>query len=485
MTAEGAVWPIRMNPTDALFWSMDRIPEMRSTVGALMILERAPSRERIYEEHERLSHEVPRMLQRVVEVPLGLAPPEWIEDPQFDLRYHVRRVAVPAPGGLEDVLAEISPLYATALDRDQPLWESYVIEGLAGGRGAVFVKMHHCVIDGVGGSRLFEKLMRERRLGAPATAAHDGDGRSTSATALLRRAAFYNLEEAAGASWTALQSLRTAASAPGTALEGIEHGFKMLRGFVRELVVMRAHSPLHQARSLSRQLSTLEMSLAKIDAVCSRFGATNNDIVLTIVSGAMRRWHGDRGAEVSQLRALVPVNIRALEENDAGNRLGLLAVALPVGERDPLRRLRAIQDRMGQSKGDRRAQLYPLLARVMAALPTAVAKEIGRQQTNRANFVCTNVPGPRRTCYFAGEAIEKIYPYAPMVGDHPVAIALYSYRDALCAGLDIDPLAMPDLSRFRGALQESYEEILRMGRRRPTVLPSRSPHRRRGAASSR
>ena len=118
---------------------------------------------------------------------------------------------------------------------------------------------------------------------------------------------------------------------------------------------------------------------------------------------------------------------------------------------------------MGRVKGDRRATMYPLLARFMSALPQGIVLQIARQQTNRTNFVCTNVPGPSHACYLAGEAIERIYPYAPLVGDHPVAIALYSYRNVLCVGLDIDALAMDDLPRFRDAFLESYAEVLNIG----------------------
>lgn len=482
MTAEEALWPKRMNSTDALFWTMDRLPEMRSTIGALVILERRPAWERIVHDHEWLSHELPRMRQRVVDVPWGLAPPEWIEDPQFDLGYHLRHVAVPAPGHLEDVLAEAGPLYATAFDRDRPLWETYVIEGLAGGRGALFVKMHHCMLDGIGGSRLFEKLLSERRAARRPRPAPPLNGRSTNTAALLWRAGVDDLEDAASASWTALWSLGSTALAPAAALTTIEQGLKMARGFARELLVPRAHSPLHGSRSLSRRLATFEMSLPKIAAVGSRFHATINDVILAIVSGAMRRWHSIHGADVTQLRALVPLSIRTEEENQAGNRIGLMVVSLPVGERNPVRRLEMVHERMARIKGDRGAQLYPLLARIMTSLPTALAAQIGRQQTSRANFVCTNVPGPRRTCYFAGERIEKIYPYAPLVGDHPVGIALYSYRDTLCVGLDVDPLAMTDLPRFSEALRDSYEEVLRTDRQQPATLPARRGARRRAVA---
>jgi len=476
MTTNYVRWPARMNPTDALFWSMDRIPELRSTIGALVILEHPPSREAIRAEFLRQSDHLPRMRQRVVEVPFNLAPPEWIEDDDFDLDYHVRYLAVPSPGGFEELLAEVSPLYATALDRDRPLWEAYVAEGLMDGRGALLLKMHHCLTDGVGGSQLFTELLGQRDPGVgrrPRREPH----RSASASALVWRALQDNAAETISSGETLVRTVVAAAQRP---LATLRQALAAVRGFGRELLVPRAASPLHGKRSLSRQLATFEMSLREIDAVRNRFSATNNDIVLTIVAGAMHRWHTGRGVDVHELRTLVPVSLRGPEEAQAGNRLALLAVSLPTGEPNPLRRLRAIQQRVGRFKEDRRAALYPLLARLLIAMPSAVAERLGRQQTNRTNFVCTNIPGPRNICYLAGAAIEKMYPYAPLVGDHPVAIALYSYRETMCVGLDVDPLAMPDLPHFRDALQESYAEVLNLGRQSAV-----GPRRRRGVSRRR
>jgi WS/DGAT/MGAT family acyltransferase len=288
-----------------------------------------------------------------------------------------------------------------------------------------------------------------------------------SASAILGRALWDNVSEA----WQAAAGGVASLSGSGLGLSaGVRGGWgtlRMVTGFGRELMLRRAVSPLHQERSLSRRLATFQMSLKDLDRVRRPLRATHNDIVLTVVSGAMRRWHMARGAYVRELRALVPVNLRAETDEGAGNRLALLAVGLPVGERDPVRRLRLIQERMGRVKTDQRANMYPLLARVMAAMPLPLAERLSRRQTVRTNFVCTNVPGPAHACFMAGEKIEAVYPYAPLVGDHPVAIALYSYDGILYVGLDVDPLAMDDLPHFRDALAESYWEVVGARDRKP------------------
>jgi diacylglycerol O-acyltransferase len=453
-------WPDRMNPSDALFWLLDTVPELRSTIGVVMILERAPALDRLRAEFRRLAVGFPRMRQRVVETPLNLAPPEWIDDPQFDLDYHLRSIAVPAPGGMAELLAELGPFYASPLDRDRPLWEAYLAEGLLDGRAAVFLKMHHCLMDGVGASQLLGSLFGERHVLPSAPAAAPVGSRSTTPSARLWRALRDNVGEALGAEAAVACGLAAAVLHPVDTAQGLVAGLRSALGFGRELTVPRAASPLHHQRSLSRRLATFDMALAEIDAARAALGATNNDIVLTVVSGALHRWHTSRGADVKELRALVPVSVRNAADVSAGNRIALLAIDLPIGEPNPIHRLRLIQERMGRVKSDRRAVFYPWLARALLLLPFAIATEMGRQQTARTNLVCTNVPGPRRRCYLAGEAIEKIYPYGPLVGDHPVAIALYSYCDTVYVGLDVDPLAMNDLEHFRDALAESYAEVV-------------------------
>ncbi len=480
--SQGAKWQHRMNPTDAVFWTMDRIPELRSTTGALLVLAKAANRETLRADLERMTRHLPRMRQRVVDVPLGLAPPEWVEDTQFDLDYHLRTIGVPAPGGMAELLDTVGPLYATPFDRDRPLWEAYAAEGLTGGRGAVFLKVHHCLTDGVGASRLLETLMGEPARSERSAREHARDAVDTTPGALLWRAARYNLGETLSLGASAAGAFAASALAPREAFDGLAHGMRAAAGFARELAVPRAQSPIHAQRSLSRRLSNFDMSLVDVRAAGERVEATVNDVVLTMVCGALHRWHTSRGADVKELRATVPVNLRHDEDDEAGNRLALLAIRLPVGEPNPLRRLRLIQERMARVKSDRRARLYPLLARVMLRLPLPVAAEIGRQQMARTNFVCTNIPGPRTTCYLAGEEIERIYPYAPMVGDHPVAIALFSYRDAIGVGLDVDPLAMGDLAHFRDALGESYEEVLAVARE--DVAPSLRHRRRTSRAAS-
>jgi WS/DGAT/MGAT family acyltransferase len=449
----------RMTATDAIFWLLDTVPELRSTIGAVMVLARAPSREVVRDELVRLTRFFPHMRQVVTDVPFNLAPPEWTPDADFDLDYHLRTIAIPAPGGMRELLAAVGPLYATPLDRSRPLWEAYLVEGLLGGRGAVFFKLHHALTDGVGGTRLFEALYGERRTAPPVPSELPAAPEATP-VAVLRRAWQDTLADLAQVGGDLAAAAGTAVLRPFATLEGVRHGMRMAIAFGRSLTAAPRESVLQRHRSSSRALAVLDLPLADIDTIRRRLDATNNDVVLTLLTGALHRWHTSRGADVHELRVLVPVNLR--EEGDAtqGNRIGLLHESLPVGEPNPHTRLRLIQERMHRFKTARGAALFPVVARVLLLLPRAVAATLGRQQMQRANLVCTNVAGPRQTCFWAGQAVERIYPFAPLVGDHPLSVALFSYRDTVCVGIDVDPLAMPDLPHFVDAFDEARRELL-------------------------
>lgn len=449
-----------MTATDALFWLLDAVPELRSTIGAVMVLARTPARARVADQLLRLSRALPRLRRVVTEVPLNLAPPEWTPDPDFDLDYHLRTIAVPAPGGMLELLAEASPLFATPLDHARPLWEAYLVDGLRDGRGALLFKLHHALTDGVGGARLFESLCGAEPNPPPLDPEPPAVSVDTGPGAVLRRAWSDTAADLAALGAGVTAALGAAVSAPRAAVEDVARAARMATAFGRGLLAPAAGGGTSVHRSLSRALATYDLPLADIDAVRRRFDASNNDVVLTILTGALHRWHTSRGEDVQELRVLVPVSLRQDGDLTEGNRLGLLHERLPVGEPNPRTRLHRIQERMRRFKTARGAALFPVVARALLVLPPAIAATVGRQAMRRANLVCTNVPGPRRTCYWAGEVVERIYPFAPLVGDHPLSVALFSYRDTACVGIDLDPLAMPDLPHFVDAFDEARRELL-------------------------
>jgi len=245
-------FPARMNATDALFWLLEAVPELRSTVGGLLILDREAEPGRLRDDFARLATGYPRMRQRVVDAPCNLAFPEWVEDDQFDLDYHLRTIAVPAPGSMPDLLESLGPLLATPLDRSRPLWEAYDMGRLVDGRSALFMKVHHCLMDGVGGTRVITGLLGERREAVPWESPPAEPPASLAMIARIQRALVHQAGEIAAKGNAGLRAIRDAIFHPVAATAELANDVRRLLGLAADVSLLRADSPLHNARSLSR-----------------------------------------------------------------------------------------------------------------------------------------------------------------------------------------------------------------------------------------
>jgi WS/DGAT/MGAT family acyltransferase len=378
-------------------------------------------------------------------------------------------------------LAELGPLYESPLDVNRPLWEAYVADGLADGRGAVFLKVHHSMIDAAESTRLLESLLGARR---PSVAARKEGAprlRPVGSVQLLDRALRDGIGEVFDLGGSIARAAGHALWNPGRTAASVLSGLRAGRSLARELLSTRAENPPGVSRSLSRRLAVFEMRRSEVDRVRERLGATVNEVLLAVVSGALHRWCQVEGLEVDDLGALVPFDPRE-GDGGAGSRMTPVSIPLPVGEPRMLRRLRVIQERMDRAKSDRPQTLYPWFARAVLAMPLPVAELLVRRKNSRASLVCASLAGPGRGCFLAGQPIERIYPYVPLSGDHPLAVAALAYRDTLCVGVDIDAVAMGNLDRLRSDLQASYGELLRCGSPRSGAqMRRRRPSRRRAA----
>lgn len=467
-------WPQRMNATEALSWFMDKIPDFRSVAGVLVILRGSPSLPALRRDLERLAARLPRFRQRVCEVPLGLGTPEWVDAGAFDVGTHLRQVTVPAPGGIEELLAEIGSLYETPLDAGRPLWEAFLAEGLAGRRGAVFLKMHHCMIGGAAGARLLGELLAADRDRRPETSLDDGESRSTASVALLARALRDGVVGAADFGGSMARGLSRGLTHPRSTASAAVGAFRAVRGIAREVAASRGENPLGASRSLSRHLATFEMRSDRIDRLRERLGASAGELLLAVVGGALQRWCRVEGIEIDALRAAVPFAVPGEAHAGAGSGLAPLSIALPVSPSSMLRRLRAVQERVEAVKADGRASLYPWFARVALGMPIPLAEVLAHRQNKRASLVCSIMPGPPGVCALGGQTVERIYPYLPLCGDQPLGISALEYRGTLCVGIDVDGVAVGKLGRLRSDLEESYKELLKIGSSKAGVQRRRS-----------
>jgi WS/DGAT/MGAT family acyltransferase len=233
-------------------------------------------------------------------------------------------------------------------------------------------------------------------------------------------------------------------------------------GLLQDLGKRKIADPIADgAAGMARRMDRMSVSLEDLRRVHKAIGATINDLVLTAVSGAVGRYHVRRGLPVETLRAMVPMNLRVdRERNTLGNRIGFLNISLPVGEKDPRRRLAIIQQDTGRAKRDRRGAIYPYLARFVTAMPTFVFRAVVAGTAGNVNLICTNVPGTPETRWISGRRIKAIIPFAPIMEKCPMSVALFSYTDQLCVGLATDPEAIPDHARLKKDLEDAFKEVL-------------------------
>jgi WS/DGAT/MGAT family acyltransferase len=458
--------PGRMTAGDALFWYAESaLPIFRPIIAGLYILDRPPEAVRMEEGIEAAVALVPRLRQRVIEAPLHAGLPEWIDDLHFDLAYHVRHISLPPPGSPRELLDLTATLFAAPLDRQRPLWEAYWIDGLEHRRAALFFKLHHSVVDGVGSMALLQGLTQPAR-GArpPRVVTPRRSRRRVPAGGVVQQLAALAADNA-GASLrlardTAALPLQMLAH-PGDGLEQAQRLARGVRGMVADVLTPMVVDPLDRGCSgLSRRFDVMAIPLARLRRIATRLEVTINDVVLTALTGALGAYHRQRHVHVETLNCMVPINLRSAGEKDAlGNRVGTFTVRLPLTERDPTRRLERITAQTHAAKSDRRGAAAPLVLQGVALLPGFAMRWIARRALGRVNLACTNVPGLRERRYMAGARVEAVYPFASVVEGTPLVMALMSYAGTMNIGFDTDPEAIPDPERLHALFEEALAEL--------------------------
>jgi diacylglycerol O-acyltransferase / wax synthase len=489
---------MRLSGEDLSFWWLDS-PMQPTTMAMLMVLDRAPDSGQLRRAFERAVEAVPRLAQRVADAPLGLTLPHWEPDPTFDLDFHVRRHVLAGPADLGELFREITPAYETPFDRSRPLWEARVYEGLApSGQAALFFKLHHAVADGVGGNAIFAAMTDGERVPAAppkANGAHAEKGawplpRSLGARLLdaLRDRVELDFERAEAVAGVVAETLQHP--------QRLRRGLDALRSII-DAARFDSHSPLKQSAGRARRLSGCELPFAEVRRVKHALGGTMIDVILTVMTRAIGRWHAvHRIHAVRELMTLVPVNLRKPEEWAEKAHIGNVAtgimVPLPIRLGDPLATYREVHRRMEAKKIDPALTASPVIAEVMSVLPRRLFTWMAETSFGNIDFIVTNVPGILVPRYLAGAEIQAAYPFAPVALSSPVSVALYGYRDQLFIGLDSDERLMPDVDRFKTMIMNAFEELRAAACQTSAVgsvdkrraRPSRRP-RKNGASSGR
>jgi diacylglycerol O-acyltransferase / wax synthase len=459
--------PDRLSPLDASFlFAEHRTAAMH--VGAVMTFalpERGPlDLDALVELIGRRLPLVPRYRQKVRDVPGHLGLPVWVDDPGFDLAFHVRRSALPAPG-TEQVLRElVGRLLARQLDRSRPLWEVYLIEGLADGRFAVVTKTHHAMVDGLAsmdiGAVLLDPTPQPRE-----TPPDDWDPTPEPSA----------LELAADAVLHALRRPRDVLDVAGRAVSDVQQVVSAVTRAAEAVVAagrsaaaVRPVPPLTAATGEQRRYGMERTTLADHRAVRKAHGGTVNDVVLAVVAGALRQWMISRGEPLTSdvsVRALVPVSVRARRRDDVGgNSISAYFVDLPVAEPDPVRRLAVVRDAMEEHKRSGRTVEATAMIRLVGLAPPIVhslGARLASQFSSRLyNVLVTNVPGPPCPLYALGARMLDMFPVVPLAGGQAVAIGITSYDGGVHYGLTADRDALPDVDVLAAAMSDALAELV-------------------------
>jgi WS/DGAT/MGAT family acyltransferase len=451
----------RMSDLEALMWTLEKDPYLSSTFANVTILDRRPDVRRLRRRMERALSAVPRLRQRVVPSLGRLAPPEWRDDPDIDLDFHIRSIALPKPGSERQLLDLATVLAAEPFDRSRPLWRFTVVEGLTGRRAALIQQMHHTLTDGEGAVRMSVQFIDFERDGLdpeplePPTidAPPPGSFLATGADAvghLTRRGLGM-------ARRTALEAVELARH-PDKALALASASGATAQSVARQAVVTdRAHSPLWTERTLQRHLDVLQVPLDDTKAAAKALGGSVNDLFVAAVAGGAGAYHRDRGHDVEALRMAMPISTR--EKGVATGNAFMPTRTLISTVADPAERFDAIRQQLGVTKAERSLRFVQSIAGITNLLPTSVLVRTARQQVETVDFTTSNVRGAPFELFIAGARIDANYPLGPVAGTAFNATVL-SVAGSLDIGIHTDAGAVEDPPALRDAIAAGFDELL-------------------------
>ena len=431
-------------------------------IGAVLVFEGPPPKYVDFVEHVRGKlDKVPRFRQRLMVPPLEAGRPLWADDVNFNLTYHIRHTALPEPGGEQQLKRLTGRVFSQQLDRSKPLWEMWLVVGLERDRFAVLTKTHHAAVDGVGGVDIGTVLFDLEPIPEPAPS-EDGwvPAPEPSTAELIAR----GVTDAATAPVKLAERAVEAVRHPETAARRLGEALEGLGEVVGAFADPAPDVPLNREIGPHRRFTWTRSELATFKLIKDALGGTVNDVVLAVVTGALRVWLHRRGirTEGLELRALVPVSIRAEDEHgNLGNRITAMRGPLPVYVEDPVRRLRVVSEEMEGLKRSKQALGAEVIARFNDFAPPTLLAQASRINfsTRLFNLIVTNVPGPQLPLYVLGRELEEVFPVAFLPQNHALAVAIMSYNGRIGFGLLADYDELEDVETFAEGLSSSLAEL--------------------------
>lgn len=450
-----------MRDTDAFTWYMEADPLLRSTIVSVMVLEGRPDEEILLQRAERASRLSPGFRDKVVEIPLRLANPRWVVDPDFDLRFHIRHLAVPPPGTVGQVFEFACQTGMAGFDRERALWESTLIEGLEGGHTALVMKLHHALTDGIGGMEMAKYLFDLEPGGGEATGPMPDPPtpEQLSTVDLVRDALQHNVTRAANLSQAFVRerrgAMRHALRHPaGTLTDTLDLARSVART-VRPVNITL--SPVMQNRRLAWHYDAFLVSLDGLRRAAHAVGLSLNDAFLGALSGGLLRYHELHSAAVDELRLTMPISVRMPDDPVGGNRITLMRFKVPTSLHDPVERMRRIDELCLVA---RREHAIPYTNAIAAVLNTLPRSYVGGM-LKHVDFVASDVPGIDVPIYLAGARVAEWYAFGPTIGA-ALNVTLVSYNGTCYIGVNADTGAIPDVDAMLGCLRAGFREIIEL-----------------------
>ena len=459
----------RMTPLDAAFLQAeDEEDEVSMAIASIAVFEGpVPTLREFTESLAGRLPLVPRYRQKVRTVPFDLGPPVWVDDEHFDLGYHVRRTAVPAPGGDAEVRVLMGRVMSARLDRRRPLWEYWMVEGLEDGRWAVISKVHHCMVDGISGTDLYRVILDPLPQPQPAEPDRWRPSREPSSLWLTAAAVRDLLVSPFDQVHALARELRHPRALAGLVWDTVR-GLAALSTALLPASASSLSGPL----SAHRRFTWAGASVADVKAVRRELGGTFNDVILAAVTAGFRALLLARGEDpvAHAVRTLVPVSVRAPgEESIRDNRVSLMLAYLPVEVADPKLRLAAVRERLDQLKAAKEAEAgaaVTALARhepfPLVSSPVRLAAHL-RQRS--IVTVTTNVPGPRQPLYALGRQVVEIIPYVPIASTLRTGVSIFTYRDRITFGITGDYDSATDVEVLARGIEDGLAELVATTRR--------------------
>ena len=439
----------QLNTLDASFlMAEDSDRNVSLAIGGVAIIDgAAPKHEQFKAVLAERVRSIPRFAQMLRTQPLDVGAPQWVDDPSFDISRHVRRIALPRPGDDTELFRVVADVLERRLNRDRPLWECWVIEGLKGNRWAILMKVHHCMADGVSAIRMLSRLCDEI----------DGDvftrptprraGRHPHLTPVPERTSRGN----------PLKGLwRTATGITNTVTRTVSGATEIAAGLMRPTA---ASSLVGHVTSM-RRYRAVRVPLADVEHVCRKFDVTINDVALAAITEGYRSVLLHRGEEPrpDSLRALVPVSVRNADSADKpGNRISIMLPYLPVDEKDPIQQLRAVHSRLARTKQGGQRQTGNMAVSLTGFVPFMFSSWLIRLLTRLPQrgivTLATNVPGPQRKLQMMGRTVSRLLPIPPIALQLRTGVAVMSYADDLVFGITADYEAGTDIDKLADGIK--------------------------------